>query len=81
MDIGGIVEQFKKGIQTSEFWLGLAAAVWVVLKTSIDPSKTWSENFAVVAPLAGAAVYAFCRSWLKRKRAEALTATAPKAGG
>lgn len=80
MDITEIINQFKEGVKTSEFWFGLLAAVWVVLKTSIDPAKTWSQNFAVVAPLIGAAAYAFCRSWLKRRRTGVLDTAVGTAG-
>lgn len=67
-----VIDQFKKGIHTSEFWLTILAAVWLVVKTSVDPSKSWSQNVTTMAPLLGAAVYAALRTWLKRKRAGTL---------
>lgn len=69
MSFDDILDQFKKGIHSSEFWFLVVGAVYLAVKNAWDPSKSITQNILVAAPLAGAAIYATCRTWLKTKRA------------
>lgn len=71
-----LLDQFKKGIRTSEFWLMVVAAAYNAVMTGIDPSRPFSQQIPGLAMLAGAAVYGAVRTWLKVRRVTALAVTA-----
>lgn len=74
-----IIDQFKKGWATSEFWVSLVAIATpiVALVSSYDLD---AEGAATMIGLVfGAVGYATNRTWLKRKRIEAVIATPPPA--
>lgn len=75
-----IVDQFKKGYQTSEFWLsvipsGIGAAA--VLAPFFGYDIDSAQLTAAVAGFVPGVTYIFGRTWLKRKRVEAVVAVAP----
>lgn len=69
-----IISQFKTGWKTSEFWLVLLAGVWNAVYPAYHTNESWKVQVSNLVMLAGAAVYAFARSYVKGKRLNA-TAT------
>ena len=70
-----IVSIFKKGVTTSEFWFGFLAAVYAAVKQAWQPVHNVSQAVTVFAPVIGAAVYGFGRTYLKTHRLGAVTST------
>lgn len=71
VNMDNIADQFKKGYKTSEFWISLlskAAVIVGVLGFDLDTA----EITTLVAVTLGSDTYGGWRTWLKRKRIDAV---------
>lgn len=74
VNMNNIVDQFKQGYKTSEFWISLlskAAVVVGVLGFDLDTA----EIATLVSVTLGSDAYGGWRTWLKRKRIDGATAS------
>lgn len=74
VNMNNIVDQFKKGYKTSEFWISMlskAAVIVGVLGFDLDTA----EIATLVSVTLGSDAYGGWRTWLKRKRIEGATAS------
>lgn len=70
-----IVDQFKKGYTTSEFWLSFipsGVGVAAVLAPFFGYELNSEQLIASMSAFVPGVAYIFGRSWLKRKRIEAV---------
>lgn len=74
-----ILSAFKEGIKTSEFWLAFLVAAFTAAQQAWRPDLPWQAQVSTVGMAVVAAAYAFSRTWLKRKRLDALEGVAPAA--
>ena len=69
-----VLDAFKKGYATSEFWLVLVASVYNAVVLAWDPTKGWKDQISGAVIAGAVAIYTLARSGLKMRRATALTA-------
>lgn len=79
-DYGTIVDQFKKGYKTTEFWVSLisgAIPVGTYVAKLFGYEVSAEELATAMTGLVPGMFYIVGRSWLKRKRVEAVATNVP----
>lgn len=75
---GNIVDEFKKGWRTTEFWVAtitgaIPVGAWAAKAAGYDVDT--EELTAAMVGIVPSFVYIFSRGWLKRQRIEGVVAT------
>lgn len=73
-----ITEQFKKGWKTSEFWVGLITTLAPLVAVLSGYEFDTEGAVTVIGSVFAAASYIGSRTWLKRKRIEAVVFAPPE---
>lgn len=75
VQMDNLVDQFKKGYKTSEFWISLLSKVAVVVGVLGFDLET-AEIATLVSVTLGSDAYGGWRTWLKRKRIDGAVTSA-----